>query len=122
MNDQARITELEVAIRQHRDQKADDRCIEDDDRLYGVLGDGIPCDRRVGDKAAMLANCARFIERRCQGGYWPDYVDLEDRVKALEACAVAEHPQRAFVELVMQQRNEAWTKIAELKAQLRRLR
>lgn len=74
---EARIAELEAAIRAHRAAKADDRCIEDDDALYAALGDDIPCDRRVGDKFAMLRNCARFIENRCEGGGWPSYVEVE---------------------------------------------
>jgi hypothetical protein len=71
-----RADRLAAAITDHHAQKADDRCIEDDDRLYAAAGLP-PCDRRVGDKAAMLANCARFIERRCEGGGWPSYVELE---------------------------------------------
>ncbi len=74
---------LAEAIRTHRSQKADDRCIEDDDRLYETLGDGIKCDRRVGSKAMMVANCMRFIERRCEGGGWPSYAELESTNKAL---------------------------------------
>jgi hypothetical protein len=87
----ARVAVLESAIREHRDAKADDRCIEDDDSLYEALGDGIKCDRRVGDKADMLINCARFIEKRCEGGGWPSYVELEtqlagirDKLRALD--------------------------------------
>ncbi len=72
---------LENAIREHRSQKADDRCIEDDDRLYEALGDGIKCDRRVGCKEDMLKNCARFIERRCEGGQWPSYATLADGIR-----------------------------------------
>ena len=68
---------LANAIREHRNQKADDRCIEDDDRLYEALGDGIKCDRKVGNKEEMLANCKRFIENRCDGGKWPSYAELE---------------------------------------------
>ncbi len=74
------IEKLRDAIKTHRDQKADDRCIEDDDRLYAVLADGVLCDRRVGDKAEMLVNCARFIERRCEGGGWPTYAELEKQL------------------------------------------
>lgn len=77
---------LRAAIRTHRDQKADDRCIEDDDRLYAALGDGIKCDRRVGDKAAMLANCQRFIENRCEGGEWRSYAELEAENARLRAA------------------------------------
>lgn len=95
---QDRIKELEEAIRTHRSQKADDRCIEDDDRLYAVLKDGIKCDRRVGDKAQMLANCALFIERRCQGGGWPTYKELENQKNRLRTMVerlneYAKHPE-----------------------------
>lgn len=74
---EAEVERLREAIRTHRGQKADDRCVEDDDRLYAVLGDGIKCDRRVGSKFEMALNCMRFLERRCQGGYWPSYVQVE---------------------------------------------
>lgn len=78
------VLRLRDAITEHRAQKADDRCIEDDDRLYAALGDGIKCDRRVGDKAAMLRNCERFIERRCEAGGWPTYAELEAKLAAAE--------------------------------------
>lgn len=76
-NRNARITTLESAIAWHRGQRADDRCIEDDDRLYEALGDGIKCDRRVGCQLAMAANCIRFIRNRTEGGGWPSYAELE---------------------------------------------
>jgi hypothetical protein len=94
LNDEALILaaerdRLRDAITAHHDQKADDRCIEDDDRLYAAAGLG-PCDRRVGDKEAMLANCRRFIERRCEGGGWPSYAELEAERDALrKACEAA---------------------------------
>jgi hypothetical protein len=81
----AEIDRLRTAITEHHAQKADDRCIEDDDRLYAAAGLP-PCDRRVGSKEDMLANCARFIERRCEGGGWPSYRELEveiDRLKSI---------------------------------------
>lgn len=69
---------LRDAIKTHRSQKADDRCIEDDDRLYEALGDGIKCDRRVGSKFEMARNCFRFIDVRCEeGGSWKTYAELE---------------------------------------------
>ncbi len=84
--------QLRDAIAKHRSQKADDRCIFDDDELYAALGDGIKCDRRVGDKVEMLTNCAKYITNRCEGGGWPPYVELEnqiagmqERIKELEA-------------------------------------
>lgn len=79
-----RAANLEEAIKVHRRQKADDRCIEDDDRLYEALGDGIRCDRRVGSKYEMLRNCTRFIENRCLGGRWPTYVELEAEIARLK--------------------------------------
>lgn len=74
---------LKEAIAEHHRQKADDRCIEDDDKLYAaaVLP---PCDRDVGSPEAMLRNCARFIANRCKGGTWPTYAELEARVAELE--------------------------------------
>jgi hypothetical protein len=68
---------LRAAIEIHRDQKADDRCHLDDQALYAALGDGDLGANRVGDPEAMLANCRRFIERRCAGGGWPTYADLK---------------------------------------------
>lgn len=76
------IRQLLNAIKEHWEQKADDRCIEDDDKLYKAAGLP-PCDRHVGDKTAMLVNCARFIEKRCEGGKWPSYVELERLCKTL---------------------------------------
>ena len=78
-----RIEQLENAIREHRDQKADDRCIFDDDKLYEVLGDGIKCGRRVGCKFDMLKNCARFIDKRTEEGEWPTYKELEEKITKL---------------------------------------
>jgi hypothetical protein len=77
-----RAVALHAAIAEHHGQKADDRCIEDDDRLYAAAGLP-PCDRRVGGKEEMLENCRRFIQNRCQGGGWPSYRQLE------EACGQA---------------------------------
>jgi len=79
---QARAERAESAIREHHAQKSDDRCIEDDDRLYAILG--LKCDRRVGSKEEMLKNCARFIERRCEAGGWPTYAELETKLAGLK--------------------------------------
>jgi len=73
---------LRAAIVAHHGQKADDRCWMDDDALYAAAGLP-PCDHRVGDKAAMLANCSRYIERRCEGGQWPSYQELENEIARL---------------------------------------
>lgn len=93
---QSEVARLRAAIAEHHAQKADDRCIEDDDRLYAAAGLP-PCDRRVGDKAAMLASCARFIERRCEAGGWPAYAELEAEVARLrEELARARGLLRSF--------------------------
>lgn len=84
--------QLRGAITEHHRQKADDRCIEDDDKLYAAAGLP-PVDRRVGDKFAMLQNCPRFIERRCEGGHWPSYRELEEQVATLLA-QLAEERER----------------------------
>lgn len=76
---------LRKAIREHRDQKADDRCWLDDQKLYAVLGDGDLGDNRVGDKEAMLANCRRFLGQRTAGGGWVSYRELEAEVQRLQA-------------------------------------
>lgn len=68
---------LRAAIIKHRDQKADDRCYLDDFELYAILGDGVEPDNHVGDKSLMMANCYRFIEKRCEGGKWQSYIELE---------------------------------------------
>ena len=71
------IETLMRAIQEHRSQRADDRCWMDDDKLYEAAGLP-PADRRVGDKVAMLRNCERFIDQRCEsGGPWKSYAGLE---------------------------------------------
>lgn len=79
----AEVERLEAAIKKHHAQKADDRCWMDDDVLYEAAG--LPVvDRHVGDKAAMLANCERFLNNRCEGGRWPSYAELEKKINGLE--------------------------------------
>lgn len=75
---------LKDAIRNHRDQKSDDRCWLDDQELYKVLGDGNLGDNCVGDKDQMLKNCERYLINRCQGGKWATYAELEEKVTELE--------------------------------------
>jgi hypothetical protein len=72
------------AIQYLHQQKGDDRCIFDDDKLYAAAGLPPP-DRRIGDKAAMLENCKRYIDLRCESGGWPTYAQLEEERNALRA-------------------------------------
>lgn len=76
------------AVVEHHKQKADDRCWMDDNILYAKAG--LPPDtahRCVGDKAAMLKNCERFIDIRCGEGKWKTYAELEAEVKRLGSMA-----------------------------------
>lgn len=72
------------AVGEHHAQRADDRCHLDDAALYRAAG--LPAaDIRVGDREEMLKNCARFIDRRCAGGHWPTYAELEVELCKLRA-------------------------------------
>jgi len=83
-----RVIELENAIREHRDAKADDRCWVDDIDLYKVLGDGIEPDICIGNPHEMFANCKRFIAMRCSGGKWKSYQELEKELENAKARLV----------------------------------
>ncbi|MDE2104902.1 MAG: hypothetical protein KGL39_47130 [Patescibacteria group bacterium] len=75
----AEVRTLRAAIKAHHDQRADDRCWEDDVALYRAANLEVPPDLNcVGDPAAMLANCPRYIAQRCQaGGGWRSYAEIE---------------------------------------------
>lgn len=74
------IQELRDAIRQHRDERGDDRCHADDARLYAVLPEG---DIRPAiETAVTLANCQRYIECRQTGR---EYISPQRRIEELEA-------------------------------------
>lgn len=61
------IIRLRNAIRSHRDQRGDDRCWLDDEKLYAALPEGIPAKTHL-DQELMLKNCARFIGTRQHPG------------------------------------------------------
>jgi hypothetical protein len=78
---------IEAAICKVHEQRADDRCWMDIDALFALVG--LPtADRRVGDKAAMLENCRRFVETQCEGGGWRSYAELEAELLRIEALLV----------------------------------
>lgn len=84
---------LRGAIAAHHAQKADDRCWMDDNVLYAAAG--LPEDaahRCVGDKAAMLKNCERFVEVRCREGQWLSYAELEAENAKLRAALAESLP------------------------------
>jgi len=86
-----RIAELEDAIRAHRLQRLDDRCWMDDQVLYEALHDGDSGDNATPPKEKMLANCERFIDRRCKPGDWRSYQEIEDLLGAVENRMIAYH-------------------------------
>lgn len=59
----AEVQKLRDGIRAHRDQRGDDRCWLDDERLYGLLPDGVPARTHM-DFEMMYPNCKRFLETR----------------------------------------------------------
>lgn len=122
---QVRYQNLLAAVKVHHAQRADDRCIEDDAALYAAAGLG-PHDPRVGDKFEMLKNCARFIDRRCRGGGWPSYAELEaerDRLKEALTTSLAEAKEWYDKTVAaLEDRDRYRARVAELEAEAARLR
>lgn len=60
------IDRLKAAIRAHRDQRDDDRCWEDDLRLYAALGEGDvgPEAMALPPKCDFLKSCERYYDQR----------------------------------------------------------
>jgi len=83
-----RVAELEAAIRQHRDQRGDDRCWLDDLELYKLVGGG--GDNSLPPKEKFLTNCARYYEARCVNAGWPSYQEL---LAALQWYAAPHRPE-----------------------------
>jgi hypothetical protein len=71
---------LQQAIRQHRDEKGDDRCWMDDERLYAVLPEGYTPPAR--DSSVELENCRRFIA--CRRNPATEYVSPQRRIEELQ--------------------------------------
>ena len=85
---EAENAKLEAAIRNHRDQRGDDRCYLDDAELYSVLGES-EAVTVLPPKEVFLANCARFHASRQKPGekYETEeerYQDLKTKVAELE--------------------------------------
>lgn len=78
------ITKLEFAVRQHRDERGDDRCHADDGRLYRVLPEGDT--RPVRETLVTLENCMKYIDCRQSGR---DYISPQRRIEELEQTVVA---------------------------------
>lgn len=76
-----RIGQLESAIRNHRDQRGDDRCWMDDEELYKVLPEGYTAPAR--DTEVELKLCEKFIS--CRKNPATAYVSPQRRIEELEA-------------------------------------
>lgn len=72
---------LEAAIREHRDERGDDRCHADDGRLYtATLPEGDT--RPARETAVTIENCMAYIACRQTGR---TYVSPQRRIEELEA-------------------------------------
>lgn len=61
----AEVLRLRAGIRQHRDERGNDRCWMDDHRLYMLLPEKDPGVTTLLPKREFLENCARYCEQ-----YW----------------------------------------------------
>ncbi len=75
----AEAAKLQNAIRQHRDERGDDRCYADDHRLYMVLPEGDT--RPIRETAVTIENCQKYIECRQTGR---EYISPQRRIEELE--------------------------------------
>lgn len=99
---QDRVKELEAAIRQHRDERGDDRCHADDGRLYAILPEGDT--RPARETLVTLENCANYILCRQTGR---EYISPQRRIEELERSI--EEYQTALT----RERNRMWTIIEQ---------
>ncbi len=85
-NLEARVAELEAAIRKHRDMDGDDRCREDDIELYRVLGEPIP-DAILPEECEFLESCKRYYRQRRTPGFMDGMTiaQLEAEIKLLKS-------------------------------------
>lgn len=60
----ARLEALRAAIRNHRDQKGDDRCWIDDYSVWGLLNDTPAEPRALPNYETMMKKCSAFYEYR----------------------------------------------------------
>lgn len=85
------VLRLRAAIRNHRDQRGDDRCWIDDEMLYGSLDEPLPLDiSALPPKEDFLKSCERYYEqRRCPLDAYPPgkmrLAELEAEVERLRA-------------------------------------
>ncbi len=61
---EAEAARLRAGIRQHRDERGDDRCWLDDQRLYSLLPDTKNAITKLPPKDVFLNSCERFWQTR----------------------------------------------------------
>lgn len=80
-----RVTDLEDAIRRHRDQQGNDRCWLDDRQLYGALPEGYTPPAE--DFCVELERCQQSV--RCRHDPATRHVSPQRRIDGLEGLAAA---------------------------------
>lgn len=73
---------LHTAVKYAHEQRADDKCWMDIDKIFEAAGLPIP-DKGVGDKFQMIKNCVRFVDG-CETGNWKSYAELEKEIENLK--------------------------------------
>lgn len=91
-----KLMDLTAAVRRHRDERGDDRCWMDDERLYKALPEGYTTPER--SEAVELEYCKRFIATRhhpCTTYVSPQVriTELEAEVAKLKSDVVANLPE-----------------------------
>jgi hypothetical protein len=87
---EAKIEALQAAVRRHRDERGDDRCWMDDERLYdealpeGCQDRGNRVDRRLHCPEEMMRHCQQFIVSRQPDGQ--PYVSPQREIDRLRAA------------------------------------
>lgn len=51
---------LKDAIRKHRDARGHDRCWENDQELYALLGEGVPTSPELPPREEFMEGCSRY--------------------------------------------------------------
>lgn len=80
MNYKDEYEKLAVAIRNHRDQRGDDRCFRDDYTLYSILPEGYKAPSE--DTCVQLELCKKYIASRQNPN--TIYISPQRRIEELE--------------------------------------
>ncbi len=121
------IDRLKSAIREHRDQRADDRCWLDDQLLYNALGEGVTDPFAEGSvlppKEDFLVSCEWFwAQRQCPKNkgtaQLPEGMTIAQLTEALKAERLLTQDLEAGNNRMGNKLDEANAEIERLKAEL----